>query len=125
MQPPFDDSEKSVRNWGMLCFLAGLSGCFLPWFAHVAGPLLVWLFKRNDHPFIDAQGKESINFQISMAIYALAGSVLLAITIIGIFLIPFYLIALYLLNIVGVVLASIRASEGRNFRFWLILRLVR
>jgi uncharacterized Tic20 family protein len=60
-----------------------------------------------------------------MAIYALAGSVLLAITIIGIYLIPFYLIALYLLNILGVVLASIRASEGRNFRFWLILRLVR
>jgi uncharacterized Tic20 family protein len=125
MLPPYDEHEKSARNWGMLCYLAGLSGCFLPWFAHIAGPLLVWLFKRNDDPFIDAQGKESLNFQISMAIYSLLGSLLLAITIIGIYLIPFYLAGLYLLNIIGVILASIKASEGKNFRFWMILRLLR
>ena len=125
MLPPSDDSEKSARTWGMLCYIAGLSGCFLPWFAHVAGPLLVWLFKRNDHPFIDEQGKESLNFQITMAVYSLIGSVLLALTIIGLWLIPFFLGFLYLLNIAGVVWASIRASEGKSFRFWFIFRVLR
>ncbi|NBV87571.1 MAG: DUF4870 domain-containing protein [Verrucomicrobia bacterium] len=125
MQPPSDPFEKSARTWGMLCHLAGLSGCFLPWFAHIAGPLLVWLLKRNDHPFIDQQGQESLNFQISMAVYSLIGSVLLALTIIGLWLIPFFLGALYLLNIVGIVWASIRSSEGTSFRYRFIFRVLR
>lgn len=120
-----DAAEKHARTWGMFCHLSGLAGCFLPWIAHLAGPLLVWLVKRNDHPAIDANGKEALNFQISMALYSALGCLLLAVTVVGILAIPFFLGVLYVLNIIGAVVGAIRASDGRFFRFPLILRFVR
>ena len=70
------------------------------------GPLIVWLVKRGDSPEVDAHGKESLNFQISMLIYdAIAG--VLCLVLIG-----FILLAiLHLLNTVLVIIASIKASE--------------
>ena len=120
-----DPEEKHARNWGMLCHLAGLAGCFMPWVAHLAGPLIVWLLKRNDHRFIDEQGKESLNFQISMALYSVVGCIVLAVTIIGLVLLPIFLWSLYVLNVLGVVLAAIKTSAGKSFRYPLILRLVK
>ncbi|MEW6113824.1 MAG: DUF4870 domain-containing protein, partial [Thermodesulfobacteriota bacterium] len=61
--------SKQATNWGMLCHLSALLGLVLISFGHILGPLVVWLFKKNDDPFIDEQGKESLNFQISMTIY--------------------------------------------------------
>ena len=46
-----------------------LAGFFVPWAGHILGPLIVWLAKRSDSPEIDENGKESLNFQISMLIY--------------------------------------------------------
>ncbi len=108
----------------MLCHLSALAGCFLPWFAHLLAPLVVWLFKRNDHPLVDAHGKEALNFQISMTLYSLIGCGLLFVSVIGILLILPFLGLLYLLNIVAVVFAAIRASEGRSFRYPLTIRLL-
>jgi uncharacterized Tic20 family protein len=122
---PLDEVEKQARTWSMLCHLSGLAGCFLPWIAHLAGPLLVWLVKRNEHPAIDAHGKEALNFQISMALYSALGCLILAITVVGILAIPFFLGFLYALNIVGVVTGAIRASGGVAFRFPLILRVIK
>lgn len=120
-----DPSEKSARTWATLCHIGGLAGCFLPWLAHLAVPLLVWLFKRNDHPLIDEQGKESLNFQLSLTLYSVLGCILLAVTVVGLFAIPFFLCFLYVLNIFGVVLAAIQASDGKHFRYWLIIRFVK
>ena len=117
--------EKKARTWAMLCHLAGLAGCFLPWLAHLATPLIVWLLKRNDHPFIDEQGKESLNFQISMTLYSLVGGIALAVTIVGLVALPFYLFFLYFINVLGSIAGAIKTSEGVHFRYPLILRLVR
>ena len=122
---PIDPVEKNARTWAMLCHLGGLAGCFLPWVAHLAVPLLVGLLKRNDHPLIEDQGKESLNFQLSMTLYSVIGCILLAATIVGIFVIPFFLWFLYLLNILGVVVAAIQTSGGKHFRYALILRFVK
>lgn len=119
------EEEKHARTWAMLSHLAGLAGCFMPWLAHLAAPLIVWLVKRNDHPFIDAQGKESLNFQISMALYSLIGCALLAVTIVGFLAMPFFLWALYVLNIIGVVVASIQTSGGKNFKYSYIIRFIK
>ena len=122
---PMDPAEKNARTWAMLSHLGGLAGCFLPWLAHLAVPLLVWLLKRNDHPLIEEQGKESLNFQLSMTLYSVVGCMLLAATIVGIFAIPFFLWSLYLLNILGVVVAAIQTSGGKHFRYSLIIRFVK
>ena len=75
--------------------------------------------KRRDSPEIDAYGKESLNFQLSMLIYdAIAG--ILCIVLIGI---PI-LIALWVLNTVLVIIASVKASEGKFYRYPFTIRLI-
>ena len=92
---------------------------------HLATPLLIWLLKRNDHPFIEEQGKESLNFQLSMTLYSVVGCMLLAATIVGLIAIPFFLWFLYVLNIIGVVVGAIQTSGGKHFRYSLILRFIK
>jgi uncharacterized Tic20 family protein len=123
--PPIDPEEKNARMWAMLCHLGGLAGCFLPWLAHLFTPLILWLLKRNDHPFIEEQGKESLNFQLSMTVYSIVGCIVLAATIVGIMAIPFFLWGLYVLNIFGVVIGAIQASGGKHFRYSLIIRFIK
>jgi len=125
MIPPAAPEEKQARTWGMLCHLAGLAGCFAPWIAHVAAPLIVWLLKRNDSAYIDTEGKESLNFQLSLALYSIVGSILLALTIVGLFLIPFFLWTLYVLNVICVIFAAIQSSGGQPFRYPLIIRFLK
>jgi uncharacterized Tic20 family protein len=112
-------SSTNVRTWCMLAHATALVGFLVPVAGHIVGPLIIWLSKRNDSPEIDAHGKESINFQISMLIwYCVAG--LLCLILIGI---PI-LILLHLLNIIFVIVASIQASEGKLYRYPLSLRLI-
>jgi len=79
----------------------------------------VWLVKRAESPEIDAHGKESLNFQLSMLIYD-AIAVILCFVLIGI---PI-LILLWVLNTVFVIIASIKASEGKLYRYPLAIRLI-
>jgi len=75
--------------------------------------------KRGDSPEIDAHGKESLNFQISMLIYD-AVAAILCIILIGI---PI-LIALWVLNSVFVIIASVKASEGKFYRYPITIRFI-
>ena len=106
-----------MRNWCVLAHAAALAGFFVPWAGHIVGPLVVWLAKREDSPEIDAHGKEAINFQISMLIWNV-GAAILCLVLIGFVL----LIVLHLLNVIFVVIASIRASEGKLYRYPLTIR---
>lgn len=91
----------------------------MPWVFHILGPLVVWLAKRDDSPEIDAHGKESLNFQISMLIYNVIAGILCLV------LIGFLLLALlHLLNLVLVIVASIQASEGKLYRYPITIRLI-
>ena len=56
----------SVYKWAMVCHLAALVGLLGNGIGFLLGPLVVWLFKNEDDPFIDEQGKEAVNFQITM-----------------------------------------------------------
>ena len=67
--PPTPSTSSNVRTWSVLCHASALLGLFFHFLGHMLGPLIVWLFKRDDSPEIDAHGKESLNFQISMLIY--------------------------------------------------------
>jgi len=65
----------------MLCHLTALLGIIGIPFGNIVGPLIIWLLKKNVYPFVNEQGKESLNFQISMTIYALAAALLILIKI--------------------------------------------
>src|SRR5467141_1539700 len=111
--------SSDVRMWNVLCHATALAGFFVPWAGHILGPLIVWLAKRGDSPEIDQHGKESLNFQISMLIYNVVAGILCLI------LIGFFLLAiLHILNVVFVIIAAMRASEGRIYCYPLTLRLI-
>jgi uncharacterized Tic20 family protein len=118
--PPATGTSSDVRTWCVLCHASALLGLFLHFFGHLLGPLIVWLVKRGDSPEIDAHGKESLNFQLSMLIYD-AIAFVLCFVLIGI---PI-LILLWVLNTIFVIIASIQASEGKLYRYPLAISLIR
>jgi uncharacterized Tic20 family protein len=104
----------------VLAHATALVGFLVPLAGHIVGPLIIWLAKRGDSPEIDAHGKESLNFQLSMLIYNLIAAVLCLV------LIGFFILAiLHILNVVFVIIASIQASEGKVYRYPLAIRLIK
>ena len=115
-EAPLPELTSEAKSWAVLCHLSALSGLLTGGLGFLVGPLVIWLVKRNDHPFIDDQGKESLNFQISLLIYIL----LLSCTIIGI---PIALV-LIVADIVLTIVAAVRASNGMVYRYPLTIRLI-
>ncbi|MEH2368936.1 DUF4870 domain-containing protein [Nostoc sp.] len=75
-----EKTEQQMRIWAMLCHLSALLGwillCFLVFLGiplylplNVLPLLIIWRFKKSQYPWIDFQGKESLNFQISLTFY--------------------------------------------------------
>ncbi|HSI64194.1 MAG TPA: DUF4870 domain-containing protein [Candidatus Saccharimonadia bacterium] len=117
-QPPLGPLTAEEKQMAMWRHLASLAGYLVP-FGNVIGPLIVWLTKRETMPFVDQEGKESVNFQISVTIYALA-SFALVFFCIGIPL----LIAVGIFGIVFAVLASMESSKGNAYRYPLCIRFI-
>ncbi|PYL63177.1 MAG: DUF4870 domain-containing protein [Verrucomicrobia bacterium] len=117
--PPTPSTSSDVRTWCVLCHASALLGLFFHFLGHILGPLIVWLMKRGDSPEIDAFGKESLNFQISMLIYD-AIAAILCIVLIGI---PI-LITLWALNTVLVIIASVKAGQGQFYRYPFTIRFI-
>jgi|CXWL01.1.fsa_nt_gi uncharacterized Tic20 family protein len=111
------DSES--RKWGMFCYLSALIGFIIP-FGSIIAPLIIWQMKKDVSLFVDEQGKESINFQISMAIWMLISWVLVFLYI-GFILLGFFA----LLEIICVIMAGVQANEGKSFRYPLTIRFIK
>ncbi len=108
---------KDERMWGMLCHLSALLSFVLPVAGGLIGPLIVYLLKKEEYPFVNDQGKESINFQISIMIYAFI-SFILTLVVIGILL----AIAVGIFWLVCVIIGAIKANEGISYRYPLTIR---
>jgi uncharacterized Tic20 family protein len=117
--PALVPTTPEEKTWGMACHLSALAGYAVP-FGNIIGPLLVWLLKKDTMPFVDDQGKESLNFQITVTIAALVAG-LLILVLIGIPL----LVAVALTDVVMIVLASVKTSEGVAYRYPVNLRFLR
>lgn len=111
MEQPMAD--KKEQTWAMLCHLSALSLFLGIPFGNIIGPLVLWLVGRNEGELADDQGKEALNFQLSVMLYI----VLLLISIIGIILIPVVIVG----DIVLTIIATVRASSGEYYRYpWTI-----
>src|SRR5687767_10925703 len=113
------DTTSDERTWAMLAHLSALLVFTAIPFAHILGPLVVWLVKREEFPLVNDQGKESLNFQISMTIYGIVAAILVSL-LIGIFL----GIALMIAWLVLVIVASIKAHDGVPYRYPLTIRFI-
>ena len=112
-------TTKDDRTWALLAHLSALSGYVIP-FGHIVGPLIVWLIKKDQSWFVNDQGKEALNFQISVTIYLIISAVLVFV-VVGILL----LIAVAIGALILVIVAAVRANEGVTYRYPLTLRLIK
>ena len=109
----------NVRLWSVFCHASALLGVFLHFPGHVLGPLIVWLAKRDESPELDAHGKEAVNFQLSMLLYTVISGVFCLVLIGFVF-----LAILWVLNAVFVIIASIKASDGKFYRYPMTIRFI-
>lgn len=113
--------ERNVqdeRMWGMFCHLSAFALFFIP-FGSIIGPLIVWSIKKGDSPFVDEQGKEALNFNISILIYTIISAILILL-VIGILMI----IALMLFRFIMIIIAAIKANNGESFRYPLSIKFI-
>ena len=112
--------NKTERTFGMLCHLLALCGYVGIPFGNIIGPLVIWLIKKDEYPFVDDQGKESVNFQITMTLAAIV-CVVLVFVVIGFFL----LLALLVVDLVFIIIATIKANNGEAYRYPVTIRLIK
>ena len=121
---PGMETDKDAKMWGMFCHLAGLLG-FLPVVpfpvGNVLGPLILWLIKKDDIPFVNDQGKEALNFQISMSIYSLICLPLVCLAGLGAILAGIVAIV----DLVFIIIASIESNKGTVYRYPLTIRMIK
>jgi uncharacterized Tic20 family protein len=104
------------RNWATFAHLSAFV-MFLG-IPSLIGPLVVWLAKKDD-PYVEAQAKEALNFNISMLIYAIVAGISILL-VIGIIALPAVFIAWFVL----VIVAAIKAADGEDYRYPFTIRLV-
>jgi uncharacterized protein len=108
---------QEERNWAMAAHV----GSFLAAWAALglAAPLIVLLAKGNDSAFVRRHSVESLNFQINALVYTVVFLILIVV-LIGIPL----LLAYAVFYGVCVILGTVRASNGEEFRYPLTIRVV-
>jgi uncharacterized Tic20 family protein len=111
--------EKPDRTWDILCHLTALAGFVGIPLGNILGPLILWLIKKQDVPSVDAHGKEALNFQISMTIYSIVAGLCIFI-LIGIVLLPVVLTA----NLIFIIIAAVKASNGEFYQYPFTIRFV-
>ena len=112
-------TRSEIKNWSMACHLSALVGFLIPLGALI-GPLVVWLMKRDEMVEVAEQGRDSLNFQLTMLIAYVVSFVLVFIGI-GLLLLP--LVGLF--SLVMIIIATVKASEGKRFIYPLSLQLIK
>lgn len=113
----FEDIPKEQKTWGMLCHLMALSTYIGIPFGGILGPLVMWLIKKDESPFVDSCGREVLNFQITMCIAFLI-CIPLCLIFIGFVLMTGLAIYSLILTIIG----AMKANDGIDYRYPFCLR---
>lgn len=119
-------ARSGDHTMAVLCHASSLLGFFVPVIGHVLGPLIIWLVKKDESAEVNEHGKESLNFQISMFIYASVLGVvtfILMFVLIGFLLLPLFAV-LFIADVVLVIIASMKANEGVLYRYPFTIRLI-
>lgn len=113
--------ESDEKTMGMLAHILGA-------FTSFVGPLIIWLIKKDESPFVNDQGKEALNFQITLAgayVVCMIGQVLGTMVFAPIGCI-FWLamVAAGVAGLVFAILGGLEANKGKAYRYPFALRLI-
>jgi uncharacterized Tic20 family protein len=123
--PPVGVPSAEERQWAMFAHLAALS-VFVTGIGAVVGPLVVWQIKKNEMPFVDDQGKEATNFNITTLIIVVALWIFTIITLgIGALITIPAMLVVFVGWLIFTIIAALKANEGVAYRYPLSIRLIK
>ncbi len=99
-----DEVSSHDRTWGILVHATAFVGLVVP-FGNIIAPLIIWALKKEESPFVDANGKQAINFQITWTILLIAAAISIVL-VIGLVLVPIVALAWVILVCVAIVKTS-------------------
>ena len=150
-QTPAYGAKPREATWAIFCHLSALASFIVP-FGNILGPLLVWLARRDVDPKAREHGKASLNFQLTITLigtFLVVGVVIFIATGTAIFatvmgsgasggllaalaanwgfalFIALVIAAFAVLNILMIVINSVRAYDGREPSYWPMFRFVK
>jgi uncharacterized Tic20 family protein len=124
--PAVPSSTTSDNSLAVVMHLLGFSWFVFPFYGNILGPLVLWLIKRGDSPYLDRVGKEVLNFQISFSIYisaAIAVGTVLLIFLVGI-LFYFVAAAIWVAWIILMIVGAVKTSNGEEYKYPFTIRLL-
>ncbi len=105
----------------MLTHLAALAGLLGIPAGNILGPLIIWLIKKNEIPFVDDQGKEAVNFHITTLIAGIIAAPLICVAGIGFIL----LVAVGLAALIFSIIGAVKANGGEANRYPFAIRFIK
>lgn len=109
--PPATPDDKTMA---MLAHLLAIVTGFI-------GPLIIWLIKKDQSPFVSDQAKEALNFEITLAIGWVVIFILGMLTCFA----HLLYVPLLVLNLVFCLMAGLKAKDGIAYRYPFALRLIK
>lgn len=107
------------RQWAMLCHVSAML-MYVTALGGLVAAFVIWLLKREQMPFVADQGKETINFQITILL-GLAVSLPLMFVVIG----WFSAVALLAYHFIATLVAAVKVTEGVAYRYPFCWRVIR
>ena len=126
-QPSFPLSPSSdSRTWAMGAHLSALAGGFLGGLPAFVGPLVIWLLRREQDPYVAQHAREALNFNLSVVAYALAALALTVVTLgIGLLAVVPLGLLFAVLWLAVTVIATVRAANGEAYHYPLSIQFVK
>lgn len=134
------ESSHNSRQWAMVCHLAGFLGWVFP-LGNIIGTLALWLIKKKEYSFVNIEGKESLNCQLSFTVYTLIFGLVGVLAVMGMMLFNlqsapiiyyvFFIIysifgaLLFSTYIISMIVAAIKTYKGNSFRYPFIIRFIK
>ncbi|MGP1346670.1 MAG: DUF4870 domain-containing protein [Phycisphaerales bacterium] len=118
---------ESQRGWGVAQHLIGLLSLLDLAIAGLIGAIIMWRIKTDESDWLDDHGREAVNFQLSLLLYAFVGSIVIAILSLGIFAVftlPVWLVFLWILRLYGCIKGAIVANRGGFYRYPMTIRFI-
>lgn len=111
-QPPQPMSQSDEKTWACIAHISALAASLIGF--PFLGPLVVYLIKRDESPFVRAHAASALNFQLSWLIWFIAlgiATFILLIVLIGLILVPVLIVAA-IAWLVLVIMAGVKAANG-------------
>ena len=120
------EPSAEERTWALVAHAGGPVGLLLS--AGLLGfvvPLVVWLAKRDKSAFVEDQGREALNFQITLfLLHALCWLFVFATLGLGVIVaLPIFAV-LWVVELVLGIVAALQAYDGRKYRYPFAMRLI-